>query len=167
MMKRTVDMLLGDPGDDGHGKSSLVRAKVIGEDVSNEALKAGRLRAEAATGVELHEILSEYEDPSIFSEAAADMLRAGLKFRKCEVFEKGFSIDDMDELIDEGLLPKNSPELFSAGGLLLEYFGFGIEGFKYKVVDYRDSLIVGSYTEKAPLSSFGYGLFSQGLFADF
>lgn len=158
MMKRTVDMILGDWGNDAGGRTSLVRARVIGEDITNEALLQARLRATEASGVDLNEILCDYEDNELFGGAAEEILKAGMKLRPREVFEVGFTIseDDMEDLIEEGLLPEGSGRDFSAGSLLLEYFGYGIEGFKYKVIDYRENLIVGG--SNLPLDRFGYGL---------
>lgn len=163
-MERTGIIAIGDWSYDGHGKFNEVEVHMTGEDVTNKRLKAAYQEAVDAVGVDVAEIFSAYEKSNISFEDLKKICESGYKIHLLDPEVSGDepiqTWEIFDEIPEEWYVDKEKDDdLISAAHMLMFYLGYGIKDFAYEFVKSKKDYIIGQWTEDAPVSSFGYGLF--------
>ncbi len=158
VQEREVTLKFGDWSEDGHGKSESIRVRLVGNDVSNEALAEARAKAEEKTGIKLERIFNDYEDSQISVDDFVKIVSLGLPLGDSpHVKHSGlyYHLDEPDEL--EEYFPGEAVqgEDLDALRVVLAFLGYQIPNFSYRVV--KEDVILGGYG--AVVKSFGYGLF--------
>lgn len=155
-MERVVKLVFGDWSDDGHGKTDTVIVKLSGQDVSDEALEASRVKSDEDFGQNLLDLFSNYEDNTISPELYQALV------------EDGFGGSDGEDdfiiyVVGQGVAEE--AKYLSALEVFLYWLGRNIEDFNYEVLTDEYPTLVGGYNSilKSPegwsSTSFGYGLY--------
>lgn len=162
METREVRLVFGDWSGDGHQLTKIIRLNLTGDDVSDEAMRTARLKAEEASGIVLESLLEEYEEYEIDEDDFFAILDAGMDIRQPENEDViiGYSVDFMDKqrVAEAKLDPNASDYYFDAVRLVMAFLSFDMDNFSYSVVPEPDT-ILGNYG--AVVNGFGYGLFSS------
>jgi hypothetical protein len=140
----TVMLELGDRWADGHGMYEEIHIEVPSL-FTIEELRNNFKSAEKEFGVKAREFASGYQDSQVKRDDLQPLVDAGFKFS--ETTEAGAYFED-GEYIDEDYIYLGVEDLTE---ILMFLYGYGLEGFKWKVI------------EKPPVlnqESYGYGLFS-------
>jgi len=162
MQTRTVEMLIGDWANDGHGKNQLVRLELSGDDVSDEALKLSLAAAEAAVGTKLEDLFPEKYNSLLEDTDFIAMLEAGFDISNVGASKPPttptvwyyVSEDAVRKASKLGYKDLDDVGEWDAVKLLMGFFGFAISNFSYREI--APELLIG----KGGLAeSFGYGLF--------
>lgn len=139
-MERTVRIVLGDWSGDGHCNTETVHVNVGGEDVSDAALAASYTAMADQLGVDLSEIVNDYEDYSISAEYYEQILEAGFV---SDLDPENYHSDEViyvADVIDE----KTGDEVeIGAVELVMFYVGSRIPGFTWSIQRNGAPLLLG------------------------
>lgn len=156
-MERIVQLTIGDWSGDGHSQTKQVIVKISGADVSDDRLKNNREAAARASNVKLENICKEYEDATIITEDLQQLVNAGIIDLDDERLYAGNQLGIWVDAADFKIVFKESikAERIDSVALIMAYAGYTLDDFQWERLEF--DTVLGNH--RAPLGSFGYGLF--------